>query len=227
MAQAQRLLLVIPANNTTMEPELRVLCPGAARMDVARVARPPRMLTVADLPAYGETTITSAEPFIKARPDVVVYGCTAAGFLAGPEGNARIVEALGRRSGSRVISTAEAMVAALRRDGVRATTLVTPYLDAVNAGLSHYLKASGIAIESLSTFACKTTDELGRIGEEQVMERALATVTTSSRSLFIACSQLPTLNVIEPLRKRLGIPVWSSIGATAWMAMHTDPEASP
>ena len=219
MRDAPRLLLVVPANNTSMEPEMRALCPGVAHIDVARVARPPRMLTVADLPAYGETTLASVGPLLAPRPDLVVYGCTAAGFLAGPQGNKRIVDALAAETGAGVISTAESMVAVLRHAGTASTTLVTPYLDAVNDGLTRYLEASGIAIEALSTFACRTIDELGRVTQAHVLERALATVTLASRSLFIACSQLPTLDVIEPLRQRLGIPVWSSIGATAWMAL--------
>jgi maleate cis-trans isomerase len=41
-------------------------------------------------------------------------------------------------------------------------------------------------------------------------------VTPQSECLFIACSQLPTLNVVAKLRAQLDIPVWSSIQATAW-----------
>jgi maleate cis-trans isomerase len=33
---------------------------------------------------------------------------------------------------------------------------------------------------------------------------------------------LPTLNVVPELRARLGIPVWSSISATAWAASRID-----
>jgi maleate cis-trans isomerase len=70
----------------------------------------------------------------------------------------------------------------------------------------------------LNSFFCKTTAELGAITEEQVLELALRTVTPQSESLFIACSQLPTLNVVAKLRAQLDIPVWSSIQATAWAA---------
>jgi maleate cis-trans isomerase len=68
----------------------------------------------------------------------------------------------------------------------------------------------------LNSFFCKTTAELGAITEEQVLELALRTVTP--QSVFIACSQLPTLNVVAKLRAQLDIPVWSSIQATAWAA---------
>ena len=216
-----KVLLVVPANNTSMAPEMRALCPTVASFDVALVSRPARMLTVEDLPAYGETTLGAIEPYLSPRPDLVVYGCTAAGFLAGPTGNKKIVDALAVKSGAPVISTAQSMVEALRSSGATRTTLVTPYLDAVNSGLRSYLEHSGITVDTLSTFACKTTDELGRVTQAQVMERAFETVSPGTKSLFIACSQLPTLDIIAPLRKRLGIPVWSSIGATAWLATRT------
>jgi maleate cis-trans isomerase len=54
--------------------------------------------------------------------------------------------------------------------------------------------------------------------ETQVGEKALATVTQRSQALFIACSQSPTMSVIPALCEQLGIPVWSSITATAWAA---------
>ena len=108
------------------------------------------------------------------------------------------------------------MVEALRYSDVRSTAVVTPYLPSVNDGLTRYVKAGGIEVETLASFLCETTDALGAVTEQQVLEKALATVTPRSRALFIACSQLPTLNIIVPLRERLGIPVWSSIRATAW-----------
>jgi maleate cis-trans isomerase len=77
------------------------------------------------------------------------------------------------------------------------------------------VEAAGLS-RTLSSFLCETTDALGAVTEPQVWEKALATVTPQSRALFIACSQLPTLGIIVPLRERLGLPVWSSIRATAW-----------
>ena len=216
MPNAPKVLLVVPANNTTMEPEIRALYPELAELMVARVKRPPRTLTVEDMPDYGRATIAAVLPFVAAKPDLVVYGCTAAGFLAGPEGNGRMVAELKSSTRAPVVSTSEAMVEALRHSGVTRTVLVTPYLKAVNDGLAGYLSSCGIAVEALASFYCETTDALGRITAAQVEAKALETVAPASKALFIACSQLPTLAIIGPLRQRLGIPVWSSIQATAW-----------
>ena len=214
-------LIVVPENNTTMEPEISALCPSLAPIPVARVKRPARTLLLEDLPAYAEATLDAIAPFADRQFDLVIYGCTAAGFLGGPDGNARMVDKLRQRTGASVVSTAGAMVDALKSAGVSETAVVTPYLQPVNDGLLRYLESSGIAVETLNSFFCKTTAELGQITQAQVLDLALQTVTPRSRSLFVACSQLPTINVVAQLRARLGFPVWSSIQATAWASART------
>lgn len=211
-------LIVVPENNTTMELEISALCPALAPMPVARVKRPPCTLLLQDIPAYGEATLEAIEPFAGEPFDLVIYGCTAAGFLSGPAGNAAMVDKLRARTGANVVSTAGAMVEVLRHEGINETAVLTPYLQPVNDGLRAYLESSGIAVEALNSFFCKTTAELAAVTEEQVFELALRTVTPQSKSLFIACSQLPTLNTVAALRTKLDIPVRSSIQATAWAA---------
>ena len=216
MQRNVKALIVVPENNTTMQPEISALCPELAPIPVARVKRPFRTLLLEDLPAYGEATLAAIAPFAAQQFDLVIYGCTAAGFLGGPAGNARMVAKLRERTRATVVSTAGAMVDALRSAGASSTAVVTPYLPPVNDGLRGYLESFGIHVELLNSFLCATTAELGRITEQQVIELALRTVTPQSESLFIACSQLPTLNVVAKLRAQLDIPVWSSIQATAW-----------
>lgn len=209
-------LLIVPASNTTVEPELAALLPGYPRQLIARVPNSGKPLTAEDIPDYADRTVEAVAPYLRDRPAVAAHCCTAAGFLAGPEGNRLIVERLRERTGVPVVSTADAMVEALRHCGARRVAIVTPYLKAVNDGLRRYLEAGGISVETLDSFECATVAELCRVTEDQVMERALATVEAGHDALFIACSQLPTLDILQPLRERLGIPVWSSISATAW-----------
>ena len=214
-------LLVVPANNTTMQPEMDALCPDLAPFTVARVPRPARTLVASDLPAYADSTLGAVAPMVADGHRLVVYGCTAAGFLGGPEGNRRMTEALAQRTGAAVVSTSDAMIQVLRYEGVTEVAVVTPYLPAVNDGLRQYLASAGIAVQVLNSFLCETTAALGAITQDQVLAMALRTVAPDTRALFIACSQLPTLDVVPALRVRLGIPVWSSISATAWAASRT------
>jgi len=172
MPRRIKALIVVPENNTTMEPEISVLCPALVPIAVAGVKRPARTLLLEDLPAYTEATLDAIAPFAAESFDLVIHGCTAAGFLGGPGSNAQMVERLRERSRATVVSTAGAMIDALRSAGVSETAVVTPYLQPVNDGLRDYLKKSGIRVETLNSFFCKTTAELGAITEEQVLELA-------------------------------------------------------
>ena len=60
---------------------------------------------------------------------------------------------------------------------------------------------------------------LGQITKDQVAARAQSLCTNDVDALFIACSQLPTLNVVTPLAATWGKPVLSSIQVTAQYAM--------
>jgi len=202
-----------------MEPEISAHCPEIGRLSVARVPRPPGLLRKSDLPAYRASTLAAVAPLAAMGADVVIYGCTAAGFLAGPKGDTEISAALSDLVGAPTITTAGAMSAVLRHSRATRVDVVTPYLDAVNEGLKAYLAAAGYTVETLNSFYCNSTAELGRITDDQVLQKVLETASDASEALFIACSQLPTRRILPLLRQRLKCPVWSSVQATAWATL--------
>ncbi|HVZ51917.1 MAG TPA: hypothetical protein VG986_08125 [Pseudolabrys sp.] len=212
-------LVVVPANNTTMAPELKLYCPGIDTFAVARVERPPRTLVKEDIPAYRASTLRATEPFAGEKFDIVVYGCTAAGFLAGPQGDTDISSALSDRFGVDTVTTAGSMVQVLQHEHAKKVDVVTPYLASVNDGLKVCLNAGGIEVNVLDSFFCQTTAELGQIRSDQVLDLARKTATPQGEAMFIACSQLPTYDIIPQLRRELQRPVWSSIQATAWAVL--------
>jgi maleate cis-trans isomerase len=214
-----RALVVVPANNTTMEPELKAYCPSITEFAVARVPRPARTLVKEDIPAYRASTLQATEPFAGTKFDIVIYGCTAAGFLAGPKGDTDISSALSDRFGVETVTTAGSMVHVLQHEHARHVDVVTPYLDSVNEGLKVCMAAGGIDVNVLNSFHCQTTAELGQIRSDQVLALAQETATPQGEAMFIACSQLPTYDIIPQLRSELKRPVWSSIQATAWAVL--------
>ncbi len=218
-----RNVLVVPAINRVMEPELNVLCPTAGPFAVARVPLPSGHLTREQLPAYAASTLQAVAPFVATAPHLVVHGCTAAGFLGGRDSNARVVEALRDATGAVVVSTAEAMIEALRSEAIDEVAVVTPYLPAVNEALAVFLTAAGIGVETLASLCCETLDALCAVTEDEVEALVLRTVTPRSKAVFIGCVALPTLGITGSLRERLGIPVWSAVGATGWAVTRAAP----
>ena len=215
-----RVILVVPANNTTMEHEIQAYCPEITDLQVARIPRPHRPLTAADLPAYRKSTLTTVAPFAKdGGADLVLYGCTSAGFLAGPQGDTEAVTALSDLVGAPVVSTAVAMGAALHHSGLQRVDLVSPYIDWKNEILISFLAAAGVTVAGCGSFSAKNPTELGSISAEQVLQKSLEVARNDSQGLFIACVQLPTIDIIPVLATRLKRPVWSAVRVAAWAAL--------
>ena len=218
MEGALRVGLIVPANNTTMERELVAWLPEGATCMTLRISRGKGPLMLADIPAYIARTTSLAATFAEEPIDIVVYGCTAAGILAGPNRDAEIAAALTRITGKPTVTTASSMVDSLHHAGAREVALVTPYQDLVNERLEAFLAASGIHVHRLSSFGAASTDELAEITGEQIAGLARATMDDDCDALFIACSQLPTHAILGGLAREFGRPVLSSIQATAWRA---------
>jgi maleate cis-trans isomerase len=213
-----RVGLMVPINNTTMEPELTAWLPEGSTCRTLRIPRPRGLLTPADLPAYLGQATALAREFAADLIDVVAYGCTAAGFMAGPDRDAEVAAELAAITGRPVVTTASAMTAVLRHIGARRIALITPYLDPVNERLTAFVAAGGMSVTVLSSFHAQDVDQLAAITPDEIAVRARGIVRPGIDAIFIACSQLPTRAVVPALERELAIPVWSSIRATAWQA---------
>ena len=214
-----RVGLMVPINNTTMEGELLGWLPEGSTVRTLRIPRGKGLLTEETLPAYKEAAVELAQKFNESPVDVIAYGCTAAGFILGPKGDAEIAERLSETTGKPVVTTARSMVQALQAIGAQNISLLTPYQDDVNIRLRAFLQSGDIDVSHFDSFYAADVVALGQITENQVDDRAKPLCKGDVDAMFIACSQLPTLNVVDPLTKQWGKPVLSSIQVTAQYAM--------
>ncbi len=210
--------LMVPANNTTMERELVTWLPRGSTCTTQRIPRGKGMLTRETLSEYMAQALKLAEAFDDPKVDVVAYGCTAAGFIAGPSGDKALQNSLVNITGKSVVTTARSMVTALQDIGVTKIALVTPYLDPVNTQLKAFLADGGITVKRFNSFFAQNTDELGRIEAHQVAKLARETMADDCEALFIGCSQLPTAEILGDLEREFGRPAFSSIQVTAQQA---------
>lgn len=215
MKDALHVGLMVPINNTTMERELLAWLPAGSTCATQRIPRGKGLLTKETLPEYRAQALSLARAFNHPDVDVVAYGCTAAGFISGPAGDAALQNDLAAITGKNVVTTARSMVLALQEIGAKNIALVTPYLDAVNTQLKAFLADGGIAVKRFNSFYAQNTDELGRIEAPQVAQLARETMRDDCDALFIGCSQLPTCEILGDLEREFGRPAFSSIQVTA------------
>ena len=213
--------LMVPINNTTMENELLAWLPPGSTCRTRKIPRGPGMLTRGSVPAYNEGALALAQSLSSTDIDVLVYGCTAAGFLMGPDADVGLASSLAGVTGKPVVTTARSMVNALEATGATRIAVVTPYLDEVNRQLTAFLAASGVRVQRLNSLGATSTQALGRIRAPEVAALARETIGDDCDALFIACSQLPTYAILDELQREWPHPVWSSIRASAWQVHRT------
>ena len=219
MTRAIHVGLMVPINNTTFEREaLGWLTPGS-KQTVFKIPRGKGLLTPQTIGSYKEQALALGARFANTDVDVVAYGCTAAGFIDGPEGDAQLARDMSRVSGKPVVTTAHSMVATLQEARVKRIGLITPYLDAVNVQLKQFLLDGGIEVMSFDSFYTPDVDSLGAITAKEVYDLALKTMTQDSEAMFIACAQLPTQSILVQLREVMGKPVFSSNCGTIEQAL--------
>jgi arylmalonate decarboxylase len=211
----KKVMLVVPENNTTMHQELLAWLPAGSSCQLIRVPRGKGLLTKDSLPSYKASTIEVCTAGNTNETTIVAYGCTAAGFILGPEGDREMAQRIQEVTNKPVVTTAHSMVQALQEIGAKKISLLTPYQDDVNDQLKLFLTSGGIEVQHFDSFYAPDVIALGKITAAQVSEKAQTLFADDVDALFIACSQLPTLEVLDPLTKQFGKPVLSSIQVTA------------
>jgi maleate isomerase len=207
----RKLGLIVPSWNTVMEYEVQRMAAGA--MSVHSVRIPHTADTEENLLALGTQAPALARLLAHAKVDVIGYGCTAGGFLKGPEGDRKVGAEIAAVTGIPVATSTAAVADALRALGAKRVGVASPYAAWLNARVRGYLEADGfevVAIEGLGTEAHST------ITLERVEALAAEVNRPEAQAIFISCSNFRTLGIIESLEQKLGKPVVTSNSASMW-----------
>ncbi len=221
-----RIGLLVPSINTTMETEFWRIAPEGVSVHSARIAGG-RHGTPEELRGMEHASKQAAQEVAMVEPDVVVYGCTSGSFFEGPAWNRKISEQLTAITKAPTVTTAGAMAACLLAGGHKKVDIVTPYVEVTNERLRHFLKAHGIEVVKLGTFDMLDMFDHAKIEPGEIYRKVKAITSPKAEAVFVACTQLRALEIIDMLERDLGKPVYSAVQASAWQAyeaMNVDPK---
>lgn len=151
------------------------------------------------------------------EPSCVTYACTSGSFVGGVGHDQTIIERLARIARVPVSTTSTAMVRALRTLGVGRVAVGVPYLGEVGERLRAFLEGSGFKVVSVS--ALNLPHGFATVPAAEAYRLARRADTPDAEAVFIACTALHTLEVLEPLEDDLGKPVVTANQATMWDAL--------
>ena len=151
--------------------------------------------------------------------DVVAFACTSAALVIGEE---RVAEkARQARPDAQVTDPFTAAVAALQYMGAKRIGLLSPYIPEVSSLIKERFEEAGLEIVSMGSF-CESDDNIVAKIDRESIKSAMKSVGDGGAcdAVFMACTSLRSIDIIDELEQALGMPVTTSTHALAWHALH-------
>jgi len=211
-----RIGIIALPDDQTIEHELRMIfdLPGVACF----VNRLPCDATITPdtLAAMGGEITRAASLILPERSvDVMAYGCTSGSLFIGPETVQELIHVVHPRT---ICTTpVEAAAAALEALKACSIALITPYADEINHRLRDHLEQNRFEVPVMGSWNEPLDAKVGCISPESI-RKAVLDLGKSDRvdTVFISCTNLRVLSIIEALENELGKPVISSNTALGW-----------
>ena len=146
--------------------------------------------------------------------DCVVYGCTSGTIAAGYNSIVQKVKAA--KPMAEVTTPSTAAIKALKKLNIRKLCLFTPYSKKLNDDVIEYFKSEGFEITSNSYFDIESDFDIGKVDQNYLYDVLSKIDLNGAEALFVSCTALPVLPIIDKLEKKLNTVVLSSNQALIW-----------
>ena len=215
----ERIGMILPSTNTVAEQEFFRMAPEGISAHVTRVK-----LTATNpegLAAMADNARRAVDEMMSCLSDVILYGCTSGSFLKGVEWEADFRKALCEQAGRSVLTTADNCHRALQAIGKRNISIATPYIDSLNKAAYRYYTDLGYKIVEMKGLGIETATDIGKTAPYMIYRLGRSAVTSDTEVLFLSCTGIRSIEVVQKLQDDLGIPVFSSNIANLWACMRT------
>ena len=213
-----RLGLVVLQTDETLEYEMRQLIPDhEVAIFTTRVASAPDVST--ESLAQMERDLPQAVSlFPPVKCDVVAYGCTSGSSVIGTARVAELVHA--GCTTAAVTNPVTALLAACAALEISSLAFLSPYVAPVSAHLRSTLTGAGVDTSSFGSFDEAVEAKVARIDQQSLIDAAVALFERNPKdAIFMSCTNLQTLSIIQEIEERCGVPVLSSNLCLIWQML--------
>ena len=152
-------------------------------------------------------------------PDLLVFGCTSGSLVKGPGSDEELVKRLESRVGIRTVVTSTAVVEAMQALGMKNVVIVTPYIDELDELEKKFIEAYGIKVSNIRGLGISETSEIVSVNPLIWYRFIKESITPECDGVFISCTGINTLDIIDAIEADINIPVITSNQATVWAAL--------
>lgn len=149
--------------------------------------------------------------------DVVAFGCSSGAVAIGEKNLEEKIKNIKKEA--QVTNPVTAAIAAFNTLNVKKISVITPYIKGVNEGIAQFFNNKGIEVLNIAGFSAMKDADITRISQQAIKKAALELVEPEAEAVFLSCTALRAIELIDELEETLGIPVITSNQALAWHAL--------
>ena len=146
--------------------------------------------------------------------DCVVYGCTSGTIAAGHDSIEKKIKLA--KPEAKVTTPSTAAIKALKKFDIKNLSIFTPYSKKLNDEVVEYFKKEGFNIVSNSYFDIESDYDIGKVDQNYLYNVLSKIDLKDADALFVSCTALPVLPIIDKLENKLNKIVLSSNQALIW-----------
>ena len=176
-------------------------------------------------PLTNETLVKMADDITDVTKDIlpdqkidcVAYGCTSGTIAAGYDTIKSKINLA--KPDAKVTTPITSTIKALKKLNIKKISIFTPYTKKINDSVINYFKKENISVNSLTYFDIASDLDIGKVDEDHLFEVLSKIDLKDSDALFVSCTALPVLSIINKLEKKLNKIVLSSNQTLIWDAL--------
>lgn len=217
-----KLGLVYIASAWSMEAEFYEMAPRGVTTHTTRVSlcENPENFSVKDVASLGKDVVEATKLLAQAPLSSIAFGCTSGSFTNGVGYDTKLIEEMEAVSkGIPCTTTTTAVVEALKSLGVNKIAIATPYEKAVYELAHKFMEDSGFTVTNTTGLEITNEYEISALDIQTIYEMAREADTDDAEALFISCTGLSAVHILDALEEDLGKPVISSNQATFWHSL--------
>ena len=157
--------------------------------------------------------------------NTVAYGCTSGTITIG-EGKVKEKVQLAKPN-CYVTTPISSAMKAFKKMNLKKIALFTPYPESVNKIILEYFNKKNINIVSFSTFNIDSDEDIASVDPEHLLETLIKLDLNNADGLFVSCTALPILSIIDKIEKKINKIVLSSNQTLIWDTLRSIGYKSP
>ena len=151
--------------------------------------------------------------------DCVAYGCTSGTIAAGYEAIEKKIK--NAKPEAIVTTPSTASIKALKKLNIKKIAIFTPYSKKLNDEVLDFFKNENFEIKANSYFNIESDIDIGKVDPNYLYEVLSKMDLKGAEALFVSCTALPALSIIDKLEKKLNKIVLSSNQTLIWDTLNS------